>query len=77
MLHPADDPLSEMAAGRLVFRKRIGMNPPDKYATRPDPLTEAQGLLSGVDPTRALIAIVAALLVEGMPADRIREMLAR
>lgn len=53
------------------------MNPPDKYATRPDPLTEAQGLLSGVDPTRALIAIVAALLAEGMPPDRIREMLAR
>lgn len=50
---------------------------PNPYAIRPDPLKEAQAILSEVDPTRALEAIVGWLLESGIPADRLRLMVAR
>lgn len=53
------------------------MSPDDPYAIRPDPLKESQAILSGIDPTRALEAIVGWLLESGLPADKLRVMVGK
>lgn len=53
------------------------VSPNDPYALKPDPLKESQAILSGIDPTRALEAIVGWLLESGLPADKLREMVGK